>query len=126
MPQHPDATPFVHGYHSHVYFDANTIAQARRLCEAAAQRFPVHMGRVHERQVGPHPDWSCQLSYRPEVLNQVLPWLAMNRDGLVIFTHPVTGNDLRDHRDHAIWMGAVRPLNLAQFEDRQDPVHETF
>lgn len=127
MPQNNDVTPSqVYGYHSHVYFDADTLGQARRLCEEAASRFELRMGRVHERQVGPHPDWSCQLAYRPELLNQVLPWLAMNRQGLVIFTHPVTGNDLRDHRDHAIWMGAVRPLSLGQFEDRYSPVSETF
>ncbi|MCB5364060.1 DOPA 4,5-dioxygenase family protein [Pusillimonas sp. CC-YST705] len=119
-------SPHVHGYHSHVYFDTDTLDQARRLCEEAAQRFDLRMGRVHERPVGPHPDWSCQLAYRPELLNQVLPWLAIHRQGLVIFTHPVTGNDLRDHRDHAIWMGAVRPLKLSQFEDRQDPVEESF
>lgn len=127
MSQSTDATsPQIRGYHSHVYFDADTLTQARELCEEAAKRFDLRMGRVHEREVGPHPDWSCQLAYRAELLNQVLPWLALNRQGLVIFTHPVTGNDLRDHRDHAIWMGAVRPLRLAQFEDRYAPVTESF
>jgi len=49
----------IKGYHAHVYFDASTIDQARALCEQAAQLFPLKMGRVHERPVGPHPDWSC-------------------------------------------------------------------
>lgn len=105
----------VQAYHSHVYYDAATLAQARALCEAAAQRFELSMGRMHERPVGPHPDWSCQLSYPAGLLNEVLPWLALHRDGLVIFTHPLTGDDLRDHRDYAIWMGAVRPLALEVF-----------
>ena len=56
------------GYHAHVYFDASTIDQARALCEQAAQLFPLKMGRVHERPVGPHPDWSCQLAFEPQVL----------------------------------------------------------
>ncbi len=103
------------GYHSHVYFDADSIEQARRLCQAASQKFGIQMGRMHERPVGPHPDWSCQLAYGPEQLNQVLPWLALNRGQLVIFTHPLTGNDLHDHRDYAIWMGAIRPLDLSMF-----------
>jgi len=106
----------IHGYHSHVYFDARTYDQALKLCTAAADRFPqLKMGRMHQRPVGPHPDWSCQLSYPAELLNEVLPWLALNRDGLVIFTHPLSGDDLRDHRDYAIWMGAIRPLNLSIF-----------
>jgi len=108
--------PPIKGYHSHVYYDADTMAQARQLCEAAAQRFDLAMGRMHQRPVGPHPDWSCQLAYEAELLNQVLPWLAVHRNGLVIFTHPLSGDDLRDHRDYAIWMGAVRPLNLTMFE----------
>lgn len=105
----------IKGYHAHVYFDASTIGQARALCEQAAQLFDLKMGRVHERPVGPHPDWSCQLAFAPEVFAQVVPWLALNRRGLVVFLHPDTGDDLQDHTDHAIWMGAMRPLDLTGF-----------
>ncbi|OBZ24318.1 4,5-dioxygenase [Pseudomonas protegens] len=105
----------IKGYHAHVYFDASTIDQARALCEQAAQLFELKMGRVHERPVGPHPDWSCQLAFGPEVFAQVVPWLALNRQGLVVFLHPDTGDDLLDHTDHAIWMGAMRPLDLRGF-----------
>ncbi|WP_416758903.1 DOPA 4,5-dioxygenase family protein [Pseudomonas sp. BNK-6] len=105
----------IKGYHAHVYFDASTIDQARALCEQAAQLFDLKMGRVHERPVGPHPDWSCQLAFAPEVFAQVVPWLALNRRGLVVFLHPDTGDDLLDHTDHAIWMGAMRPLDLTWF-----------
>lgn len=113
------ASPSIHGYHSHVYFDAGTVEQARELCEEAAKRFDLKMGRVHERPVGPHPDWSCQLSYDARLLNEVLPWLAVYRNGLIVFTHPMTGDDLRDHRDYAIWLGDVRPLNLSIFQGHE-------
>lgn len=43
----------IKGYHAHIYFDASTIDQARKLCESAAAIFPVRMGRLHERPVGP-------------------------------------------------------------------------
>jgi DOPA 4,5-dioxygenase len=36
----------------------------------------------------------------------------------VVFIHPITGNDLVDHRDRAIWMGAVRPLDLSVLPER--------
>ena len=103
------------GYHAHVYFDEQSQAQAEHLCQRAAQRFDVTTGRVHTRPVGPHPDWSCQLAFAPEAFAQVVPWLALNRNGLVVFIHPLTGNDLADHRDHALWMGDVRPLKLEIF-----------
>ena len=109
----PPPTSAITGYHAHVYCDAHTLTQARALCEQAALRFPLQMGRVHERPVGPHPDWSCQLAFAPEVFGTLVPWLALERNGLVLFIHPLTGNELRDHRDHALWMGAVRPLDLS-------------
>lgn len=106
----------IKGYHAHIYFDASTLEQARSLCEEAARLFPpLVMGRVHQRPVGPHPDWSCQLAFDANQVGEVLPWLAMNRNGLVVFMHPLSGNELADHRDHAIWMGAVRPLDLSIF-----------
>jgi DOPA 4,5-dioxygenase len=105
----------IKGYHAHVYYDASTLEQARELCEEAARLFPVTMGRMHQKPVGPHPDWSCQLAFEPEFVGVVLPWLALYRKGLVVFLHPLTGDELADHRDHAIWMGAVRPLNLSIF-----------
>ncbi|ANI12491.1 4,5-dioxygenase [Pseudomonas citronellolis] len=105
----------IHGYHAHVYYDADSLEQARQLCEEAVRLFGVKMGRMHQRPVGPHPDWSCQLAFGNDAFAVVVPWLALHRDGLVVFIHPDTGDDLRDHRDHAIWMGAVRPLDLSQF-----------
>lgn len=109
----PDTDIRIAGYHAHVYFDAATLDQARALCEAAARRFPLKMGRVHEKPVGPHPDWSCQLAFKASLFAEVVPWLALHRKGLVVFIHPITGQDLIDHRDRAMWMGAVRPLDLS-------------
>ena len=106
----------IHGYHAHVYFDANTVETARTVCEQASQLFEVKMGRVHERPVGPHPRWSCQLGFAPEVFAQVMPWLMMNRRGLTIFTHPDTGEHLEDHRDRALWMGELLELDLSIFD----------
>lgn len=104
------------GYHAHVYFDADTVEAARALCLAARDRFDLEMGRVHERPVGPHPMWSCQLACAPDVFAALLPWLALNRGGLIVFAHPETGDALADHRDHAIWLGASRELDLSIFD----------
>ena len=109
-------TPEIRGFHAHVYFDQNSMEKAQWLCEAASKLFPVTMGRMHQKPVGPHPMWSCQLAFAPEVFGEVMAWLALNRDGLIVFTHPETGDDLADHRDHAVWMGDVLPLNLKMFE----------
>jgi aromatic ring-cleaving dioxygenase len=109
------------GYHAHVYFDADTIDQARTLCEEAARCFPLVMGRVHAQPVGPHPDWSCQLAFRAELFGELLPWLNAHRSGLTVFVHPLTGDELADHRDLAIWLGHSRPLDLSLFTAVQKP-----
>ena len=103
-------------FHAHIYFNAATTAQARKLCEDAAMKFGVEMGRVHERAVGPHPDWSCQLAFPPEKFGEVVPWLALNRDGLIVFVHPETGDELKDHTESALWMGEIKPLDTSIFK----------
>ena len=105
----------IYGFHAHVYFGEETFEQARRLCETALDRFSINMGRMHKRPVGPHPCWSCQLAFPPEKFGNLIPWLALNREGLVIFVHTETGDDLKDHTKHAMWMGQMLPLDLSNF-----------
>lgn len=109
--------PEITGFHAHLYYTQDTLAQARRLCEAARDRFGLAMGRMHERPVGPHPMWSCQLAFPPALFGELVPWLALNRDGLIVFVHPLTGDDLADHTRHALWMGAMPALDLSIFGD---------
>jgi aromatic ring-cleaving dioxygenase len=100
------------GYHAHVYYDPATKALAAQLREAVEQRFEVTMGRWHDAPIGPHPCASYQIAFAPELLGELIPWLALNRQGLTVFVHPETGNALADHRDHVIWLGDSRELNL--------------
>ena len=77
MTQRPD-NRYAH-YHAHVYFGPDTAAQARALCREAGERFRATVGRVHEREVGPHPHWSCQLAFDHTEFDRLIPWLEQNR-----------------------------------------------
>ena len=101
------------GYHAHVYFDAAERERAQRLCEAARKAFGIAVGRMHDRPVGPHPRGSCQLTIGADQFASVIPWLVVNRDGLTIFAHAESGDALKDHTDHVIWLGPSEPLDLA-------------
>ena len=105
----------IKGYHAHVYYDSDTFEQASELCDRAGKRFELSVGHKHQKPVGPHPRWSCQLAFKPELFGTVIPWLALNRKGLTVFIHPETGNDLQDHTEHTIWMGSMEKLNLDIF-----------
>jgi DOPA 4,5-dioxygenase len=103
----------IRGYHAHVYFDAATREAAARLCQAAGKAFPLVVGRMHDKPVGPHPRGSCQLAFGPELFGEVIPWLVENRNGLTIFAHADTGDDLKDHTEHVVWLGPSETLDLA-------------
>jgi DOPA 4,5-dioxygenase len=101
------------GYHAHVYFDAASREQAQALCDAAGRSFQLIVGRMHDKPVGPHPRGSCQLAFEPELLGRVIPWLLENRNGLTVFAHANTGDDLKDHTEHVLWLGPSETLDLA-------------
>ncbi|WP_366524932.1 DOPA 4,5-dioxygenase family protein [Acaryochloris sp. IP29b_bin.137] len=103
-------------YHAHVYFDANSVEMASSICHQAGELFGIQVGRVHQKLVGPHPRWSCQLSFSKSQFDQLIPWLEVNRDDLTVFVHALTGNDLEDHTIHASWLGDAVPLNLSVFD----------
>ena len=102
----------IKGYHAHVYFDASSVEQARVLRERISDNFDIDMGRFHEKNVGPHPRWSYQVAFKAELFGTLVPWLALNRDGLTVFVHGLSGDDLYDHTALVIWLGESLELNL--------------
>lgn len=102
-------------YHAHIYFDETSLEKASLLCQEAGQRFGVSVGRVHQKCVGSHPCWSCQLSFDNTQFSLLIPWLEENRDGLTVFVHGLTGNDLADHTENTSWLGEAVPLKLSIF-----------
>lgn len=103
-------------YHAHVYFDKATLSTARQLCTRAGEQFGVSVGRFHQKPVGPHPRWSCQLAFDAAQFDELIPWLDRNRAGLTILVHGRTGDDLADHTEHASWLGEPVELNLSIFQ----------
>jgi aromatic ring-cleaving dioxygenase len=103
-------------YHAHVYFDEASKEAAWALREAVLERFDIEMGRFHERLVGPHPRWSFQIAFKPELFAAIVPWLMLNRGELIVFLHPNTDDDMKDHRDFPVFMGGMPQLNLGIFE----------
>jgi len=103
-------------YHSHIYFNQESMEQAQTLAKRLEEKFAVDIGRFWEKPVGPHPRWSVQIAYEANKFGRVVPYLMKNRDGLTVFTHPLTGDDYTDHTDHALWMGELLELKLDIFE----------
>ena len=103
-------------YHAHIYFDEYTKVLAKTLCDASGEKHGLRVGRFHERLVGPHPRWSCQVTFGSKDFDQYISWLDAKRESLTIFVHPLTGDNLEDHTEFAYWLGEEVELNLTVFE----------
>ena len=106
----------IKSFDAHIYYDEESFEQAKGLIEAAGKTFSLRTGHMHRKPVGPHPCWSCVLEFEPALFGEIVPWLMLNRKGLSVLVHPDTGEDLKDHLDHAIWMGEIKALRLSIFK----------
>lgn len=105
-------TSEITGYHAHVYYDTASKPDAEALRAEIDAQFETVLGRWHDKPVGPHPHWSYQVAFEPDVFSSLVPWLALNRRGLNILLHPETGDALADHSTHAMWIGESVELRL--------------
>ena len=103
-------------YHAHLYFDADTEQQAQSLCVEAWRQCHVGLGRFHKKPVGPHPLWSCQFSFDADEFERFIPWLETHRQDLSVLVHPLTGDPLAEHTEHARWLGNAVVLDVSIFE----------
>ncbi len=102
-------------YHAHLYYDADSVAFAAQLREQIAEKFDLPVGRLHEKNVGPHPMWSCQITFASDDFDSFIPWLDENRNGLTVLVHGVTENALKDHTEHVYWLGEGVELDISIF-----------
>jgi len=102
----------IKGYHAHVYYSPQTRAIAERMRAAIGKHFHARLGSWHDEPVGPHPVSMYQLAFAADEFSALIPWLMLNREGLDILVHPVTGDSMADHTRFAAWLGTPVPLRL--------------
>ena len=113
----------IEGWHAHIYYDPEkTKDDAARLRERVVEAFPdTTMGRWHDEAVGPHLVSMYQVAFRKDQFDDLVQWLAVNREGLDVLVQPLTENAWNDHVIFGFWMGDKLPLNeekLRRFADR--------
>ena len=102
-------------YHAHLYFDQASLDFATELCLKAGDLFTLKVGGIHQKPIGPHPQWSCQITFSSDDFEAFIPWLKDHRQGLSVLVHGLTGDNLKDHTEYAYWLGDEVELNLALF-----------
>lgn len=99
-------------FHAHIYYDSSTRAAAARVREGLGARFSGRLGSWHDGPVGPHTKAMYQVVFSPRQFGKVVPWLMLNREGLDVLVHPQTGNSVRDHLEHSLWLGNKLKLKI--------------
>ena len=102
----------IKGYHAHVYYNAATRQIAEGLRDTIIARFAVEPGAFSDEPRGPHPISQFNIIFQTTEFQKIVPWLMLNRDGLNILVHPLTGDSLADHTRFAAWLGTPLPLRL--------------
>jgi DOPA 4,5-dioxygenase len=105
-------------FHFHLYFDPESRDSAlkiRRLLVAEAD-FPYQLPPIREQPMGPHqwPIWSIWVD-KPNFAAAAL-WMMHHHGQHSVLVHPNIDDGLKDHTDHAMWLGQPRPLKLSVFK----------
>jgi aromatic ring-cleaving dioxygenase len=102
----------INGYHAHIYYAPDTRVTAAELREAVGARFPCRVGRWHDEAVGPHPISMYQIAFEASEFSRIVPFLMLNRNGLSILVHPMSGDAYLDHSRYALWLGEQQDLRF--------------
>lgn len=103
-------------FHFHIYFERIDKGKAEEIIEKIRLLDDLSIGRMWDKPVGPHPIGSCQITVPKESFASMVEWFQLHRNGLDIFIHPVSGDDLKDHTDYVIWLGGSHKINTKMFE----------
>jgi DOPA 4,5-dioxygenase len=104
-------------YHVHVYCDLDQVSvcqQVRR--ELLSSGLAIEgAGPVRNRPIGPHPKPMFEAWFASSELDSIIDWMKRNRNGLSVMFHPLSGDDLADHKDYSFWIGEKLKLDLTIF-----------
>jgi DOPA 4,5-dioxygenase len=112
MDKPESSTQAIKGYHAHIYYTPETKPVAAHIREDIGRQFKATLGNWHDDPVGPHTEAMYQVAFENAEFPQFVPWLMLNRKGLSILVHPLTGDDYADHATFSLWLGPAVPLRL--------------
>ncbi|KAI3403010.1 hypothetical protein KGF56_004263 [Candida oxycetoniae] len=107
----------IKSYDVHTYWNNNNEKErefAYQLRENVSKDFAEDIAngdiRVHkfwDKPIGPHPINMWELDFKkPEIFVKIVPYFQLNHGKLSVLIHPRSDQgDLKDHTDHALWLG---------------------
>ncbi|WP_374077869.1 DOPA 4,5-dioxygenase family protein [Bdellovibrio bacteriovorus] len=110
---------FPREFDAHIYFSEVSLQKAQSLHDEAIEQFKgqrVFVGEMIPEPIGPHPTPMFEINFPKEFFRDVVLWLMKARGDLSVLVHELTGNDLYDHTQAAMWLGEAVPLDYSRFK----------
>lgn len=101
-------------YHAHIYFSPEQSASAAALYARLPALLPAscELGRLHQREVGPHTQPMFAISFDSSLLPAITALLTAERGDLSVLLHPELADEVTGHTSAATWLGAPLPLKI--------------
>lgn len=109
-------------YDFHIYYfahDDESHKESNFLRERLLEKFSEEAGNgtiivkvlPDSKVIGPHSTqfWEVDVAH-PEIFLRLLTWFQLHHGNLSVLIHPHTGNDIKDHTLHALWLGQKLPI----------------
>ena len=72
----------------------------------------IHLYKMWDKPIGPHPISMFEIDFKdPALFGRLVQFYQLNHGRLSVLIHPRTGDDLKDHTVHALWLGHKVRLN---------------
>ncbi|WII73536.1 DOPA 4,5-dioxygenase family protein [Bdellovibrio sp. 22V] len=110
---------FPREFDAHIYFSPESRDMAEALRSHALKEFAgqkVFTGEMIPEAIGPHPIPMFEINFPKEYFTDVVLWLMKNRGDLSVLVHELTGDDLYDHTQAALWLGTPVSLDYSKFK----------
>lgn len=101
--------------HVHVFFDGDQRDAAEEVARGLETASGLAPCSWTKGAAGPFFSPMFQVNVPAESFGTAVQWLMVNRRDLPVLIHPLTGDDLADHTQHAGWLGEPQPLRLDVF-----------
>ena len=119
----------IRSYDIHTYWNNNNKVErqlAYDLREKVLKTFSpeieagdIRVYKFHDTPIGPHTLNMWELDFKkPELFAKLVPFFQLNHAKLSVSIHPRTSQgDLKDHTDHAMWLGHKVRLDTSFLKD---------
>ncbi|MBO9665594.1 MAG: DOPA 4,5-dioxygenase family protein [Bdellovibrio sp.] len=109
---------FPREFDAHIYYRNEDRDFANELRLKAIETFQgerVFTGEMIPIPIGPHPTPMFEINFPREKFADVVLWLMKERGNLSVLVHELTGDDLYDHTQAAMWLGPQINLDYTVF-----------